>query len=81
MSTPSFRNPFADELKLDQAREHWETHVLIRDDGMHEAHMKAKADKAMRTIEQQHDYEFGRWLDGKTTRGFANFTLDLFSDR
>jgi hypothetical protein len=83
----SFKNPFRDVLKEDNARMHWEDYVLP----LGPEHTAARrvfanrrlmscgiADATMEQIEEERRvYEeelFQEWLDLKQSTGFANFS-------
>ncbi len=68
----SYANPHRDALRDDDARYHWDSHVLI-DTGLHRTAREARAAAEGRSYDEQLDVEFAMWHTEKKLTGFANF--------
>ena len=71
----SFQNPYRALLAEDQARDHFESHVLET----LPMHIAAREERAMAKNMTRSEYEeelFQEWYALKQARGFAQFTSD-----
>ena len=70
----SYNNQYRDVLKQDEARVHWDTHVVI-DCGDHKAARERRASINGLTYEAQLDTEFSVWHTARKLSGFDNFDV------